>query len=289
MISGKPTQTILQEFSHDRIKKRLIKTENNIYLRETGITGQDDKVIPSMVDKFKQINRYVEIISHTLENLQKNTDFTVIDMGAGKGYLTFALYDYLNNTLNVNAQVTGVEMRDELVNKCNLIAEKAEFTNLRFVCANINDFQPGNTDMLIALHACDTATDDAIARGISANARYIVVAPCCHKQIRKEMSADNVLEPMLKHGVFMERQAEMVTESLRSLYLELFGYQTKVFEFISNEHTPKNVMITAVKTSRKVDEQRILNKIHQIKAFFGIGKYYLETLLHDNHFHSEMD
>lgn len=279
LISGKPTHSFLQEFTHDRQKKRLIKPENNIYLQELGITGKDEKVIPSMVDKFKQINKYVEIIDHTLGGIRKPKSFSVVDMGAGKGYLTFALYDHLTNSLKMNVQVTGIEMRNDLVEKCNQVSEMSGFGKLKFVCSNINDFQFDKADMLIALHACDTATDDAIHKGIQANAKFVVVAPCCHKQIRKEMGTGNLLEPLLKHGIFLERQAEMVTDTLRSLYLELHGYQTKVFEFISTEHTPKNVMIIGTKHSRKVDEQKILEKIHNIKSFFGIQQHYLETLL----------
>lgn len=279
LITGKPTHALLKELTHDRQKKRLIKPENNIYLQELGITGRDEKVIPSMVDKFKQINKYVEIIDHTLEGLKKPATFSVVDMGAGKGYLTFALYDHLFNSLKMNVQITGVEMRTDLVEKCNQVSEKSGFQNLKFVCSNINDFPVETVNMLIALHACDTATDDAIHKGIRAKAGYIVVAPCCHKQIRKEMNAGNLLEPVLRHGIFLERQAEMVTDGLRALLMELHGYQTKVFEFISTDHTPKNVMIIGTKHSRKVDKQKILEKIHSIKSFFGINKHYLETLL----------
>jgi len=232
-----------------------------------------------MADKFKQINKYVEIIDHTLEVAKKPANFSVVDMGAGKGYLTFALYDHLFNALKMNVQVTGIEMRNDLVEKCNLVSVKAGYKNLKFFCSNINDFPVETTDMLIALHACDTATDYAINKGIRAKAEYIIVAPCCHKQIRREMTSQNLLEPMLRHGIFMERQAEMVTDALRALLMELHGYQTKVFEFISTEHTPKNVMIIGTRHSRKVDEQKILEKIHSIKSFFGIEKHYLETLL----------
>jgi len=279
LITGKPTHALLKELTHDRQKKRLIKPENNIYLQELGIAGKDEKVIPSMVDKFKQINKYVEIIDHTLEGIKNPENFSVADMGAGKGYLTFALYDHLFNTLKMNVQVTGIEMRNDLVEKCNQVSEKAGFQNLKFICSNINDFPVEKTDMFIALHACDTATDDAINKGIRAKAGFIIVAPCCHKQIRKEMTLNNLLEPVLKHGIFMERQAEMVTDGLRALLMELHGYQTKVFEFISTEHTPKNVMIIGTKHSRKVDEQMILEKIHSIKSFFGIEKHQLENLL----------
>jgi len=174
----------------------------------------------------------------------------VADMGSGKGYLTFALYDYLTNSLGMNTEITGVEYRHDLVNLCNDISEKSAFTQLKFTQSTIEDFDPKNTNILIALHACDTATDDAIAKGIEAEADLIVVAPCCHKQIRREMEkskAQNDLQFLTQHGIFMERQAEMVTDGIRALVLEYFGYSTKVFEFISDTHTPKNAMIIGMK------------------------------------------
>jgi hypothetical protein len=204
-------------------------------------------------------------------------------MGSGKGYLTFALYDYLHNVLNLKTKITGVEFREDLVALCNGIAMKSGFDNLGFVQGSIEDYEARQMDILIALHACDTATDDAIYKGISANASLIVVAPCCHKQIRREMETNrkaNEVSFLTKYGIFLERQAEMVTDGIRALILEYHGYKTKVFEFISDVHTPKNVLI--VGTKAKVTQERkeeIKKAIKQAKYDFGIDTHHLEKLL----------
>jgi hypothetical protein len=200
-------------------------------------------------------------------------------MGAGKGYLTFAVADYLAATLKSEARVVGVEMRPDLVALCNAIAEKSGLNQLSFEQGTIDAFDSTGASALIALHACDTATDDAIAKGISAGAELIVVAPCCHKQIRREIeaaAASSPLDYLMKHGIFVERQAEMVTDGIRALILEYFGYSTKVFEFISDLHTPKNVLIVGTRTNRARDPA-ILDKIAAAKAMFGIQRHYLEV------------
>ena len=185
--------------------------------------------------------------------------------------------------LKQDAEVTGVEFREDLVELCNTIALNTGFQNLHFKQGTIGDFEAGETNILIALHACDTATDDAIAKGISANADLIVVAPCCHKQIRREIEkhkASNDVDFLTRHGVFMERQAEMVTDGIRAMILEYFGYKIKVFEFISDVHTPKNVMIAGVK-QKNADTRnvRVLDKIKAAKNYFGIEYHHLERIL----------
>ena len=201
-------------------------------------------------------------------------------MGAGKGYLTFALYDFLSNTLRKKAQVMGVEVRPDLVQLCNQIAQNAGFEQLNFQQGYIGNFTLPKTDILIALHACDTATDDAIFKGIQAKADLIICAPCCHKQIRKQMNCTTHLQNMLQYGIHKERMAEMVTDTIRALLLEVNGYQTKVFEFISTEHTGKNVMIVGQKVSKTKDSSHYLEKIEMLKSEFGIEEHYLEKLLY---------
>jgi len=279
LLKQKPSLSLLQEFSHDWIKSRLIDGENNVYLQKLGVTDHDGKVFPTMSDKYRQINRYIEIVDGSLSEKKSDDKFKVVDMGSGKGYLTFALYDHLKNNLQLNVEMTGVEMRPDLVKLCNEIAIEAKFNEIKFIESNIVNFDLKSIDMLIALHACDTATDDAIYKGIKANAKYIIVAPCCHKQIRKQMHPKNEMKPVLKHGIFLERQAEMVTDGLRALIMEMHGYQTKVIEFISTEHTPKNVMLIGQKSQKKPANAKISNQIHQIKESFGIEYHYLEKLL----------
>jgi len=281
ILTGKPSLTVLQEFEHDKIKRRLIKTEGSIYLQKLGLTASDGKIIPSMNDKFRQIDKYIEIIDSNLKENIPGKPFTIADMGSGKGYLTFALYDHLKNNLKMPVKIIGVEMRQNLVELCNKIARESGFEGLTFVQGSISDYKIEKIDMLIALHACDTATDDAIFKGISADAGYIICAPCCHKQIRKAMNPENEMKPILKHGIFMERQAEMLTDGLRALFLEKYGYQTKAFEFISTNHTPKNVMIVGRKSQVKPDIAKISEQIHRIKNAFGIEKHYLEELINE--------
>ena len=266
--------------NHDKEKFRIIKTVDNIYLKELGVTTAQGIVKKDMQDKFKQINRYVEIIEGVIKDLQFKDNIQVVDMGSGKGYLTFALYDYLVNKLFLSATVTGIELRDELVKKCNRIASDAHFTNLVFKDGTIESVILSDIDILIALHACDTATDDAIYRGIKANSKVIICAPCCHKQIRKQMNPVNELKSITKHGILLERQAEITTDAIRALLLEAHGYKTKVFEFIATEHTPKNVLIVAIKLDKKIESPKIsLDKVVALKNIFGIQAHYLETLL----------
>ena len=276
-----PTQTELPSLDHDRKKKRLVETEGKFYLYALNVTDDKGNILKNAQDKFRQIDKYVEILGSLIEKIPKGTLHSVVDMGAGKGYLTFALHDYLTNTLDLNKiKVTGVEMRPDLVRLCNGIARDSNLANLEFVDGTIQKYDATGASILIALHACDTATDDAILKGISAGASLIVVAPCCHKQIRREMESgkkQNELEILTRHGIFMERQAEMVTDSLRALILEYFGYSVKVFEFVGGEHTPKNVMIAATK-SGKARNPEILKKIRETKEFFGISSHYLEKL-----------
>lgn len=276
---SQPTQTELPSTNHDRSKKRLISTENKTYLQELGISAPDGKVLSNSQNKFRQINKYVEILS----TLIKGTPSRIVDMGSGKGYLTFALYDYLITTLNLKPQVTGVELRPDLVTLCNDIAQRSGFDDLNFIQGTISSYDANGTDILIALHACDTATDDAIAKGIAANAELIVVAPCCHKQMRREMAKGKVhndLDFLTRHGIFAEREAEMVTDSIRALILEYLGYNVKVFEFISDAHTPKNVMITATKNAKATrHDPAILEKIKAAMNYFGISRHHLLELV----------
>jgi len=275
--------------SHDKEKSRLIKPDSKSYLTELKITDGEGKVFKNAQDKFRQINHYIEILSSLIKELPEGTIKKVTDMGSGKGYLTFALYDYLHSVLNLTSEVVGVEYRQDMVDLCNAVAGKSDFKRLNFVQGTIEDYNAENVNLLIALHACDTATDDAIFKGIKAGAELIVVAPCCHKQIRREIEKSkmkNDVSFLTKYGIFLERQAEMVTDGIRALILEYYGYKTKVFEFISDAHTPKNVLVVGVKKAEslntKAERERkdeILQKIKASKEYFGIGYHHLERLL----------
>ncbi|MCC3416438.1 MAG: SAM-dependent methyltransferase [Microcoleus sp. PH2017_29_MFU_D_A] len=274
-----PVDTVPQE--HDRNKKRYIQSENNLYLTALGITNSQGNIVKTMEDKFRQINKFVEIINSLIESsgLAAKSHISVVDMGSGKGYLTFAIYDFLNNILDKEASVIGIESRIHLVDFCNSVAQSVEFKNLHFKQGNISNYSAEKSDITIALHACDTATDDAIYKGIQSDSSLIILAPCCHKQVRKQIHPNMVLKDLLKSGILLERQSEIVTDGLRALLLELSGYKTKVFEFIAAEHTSKNIMIVGIKSNQSINKEQILGQIQEIKKLYGIKFHYLETLL----------
>ncbi len=278
-----PTHSKAPSLDHDKQKQRLIAATGKGYLTALRITDEAGTVYKATQDKYRQINHYIELLSSLLRELPPHDTLRVIDMGAGKGYLTFALYDYLTTVLHRQAAVTGVEYRADLVALCNEIAQREQMAGLRFEQGSIAEHDSSGAHVLIALHACDTATDDAIYKGIQAGAELIVVAPCCHKQIRREMEKHHTagdLDFLLRHGIFLERQAEMVTDGLRALLLEYSGYSTRVFEFISDAHTPKNVMLVGVRNPKAtLHSDAVLQKINAAKERFGIGQHYLEKLL----------
>lgn len=276
----KPASSVeLPVFRHDKIKRRLISPENNVYLRELGVLTADWKVKPGMQDKFRQINRYIELVDEVLKSADLPDNFVVADMGSGKGYLTFALYDHLQKTSVKPFSVTGVELRPSLAGFCNRISAMAGFGTLQFVTGSILDAKLPVVDVLIALHACDTATDEALYRGIDSGSRVILVAPCCHKQIRKQINPGNSLKEITRFGILEERQAEMLTDAIRALILEAWGYKTRVFEFIATEHTPKNVMIAAtLKKRRKEPDPEVLRRLLSLKTLFNIQFHHLEKL-----------
>ncbi len=274
--------TELPSLSHDRNKNRKLEaSDGKKYLHLLGITDANGNINPKSQDKFRQITHYIEILSSHIDTLTTDHTITVADMGSGKGYLTFALYDYLVNTLKCKADVTGVEIRHDMVELCNKFATESGFDGLHFAESAIDSYNADKLDMLIALHACNTATDDALAKGVYAGAQVIVAAPCCQHQIRNEMESgtpNEILSPILRHGIFMERQAELVTDSIRVLYLQYHGYKTKIVEFISDAHTHKNVMIIATKsTVSEEQKQKILAQLEALKTFFGIKQHYIET------------
>lgn len=261
---------------HDR-KKTTRVHPSEPYLQYLGISTAQGQIKPSMYDKYRQINKYLEILDHDIQKLPQLDTLKIADMGSGKGYLTFALYAHLSKSMKV--EVTGVEFRPDLVKFCNEVAQQCGFDGLTFEENTIQEFKPDQLDVLIALHACDTATDDSIAKGLKSGAHLIVCAPCCHKQIRKEVLASNTINQITKHGIFLERTCEMVTDSIRALILENHGYKTKVFEFVSNEHTRKNILLTALKSSSLPRSDSSSAKIQELKAQYGIATHYLETIL----------
>lgn len=270
-----------QNLEHDKQKVRLVNPANPWWY-QLGLTTREGKITADMQHKFKQIYKYAEIVESLIKPMKFEGTVHIADMGAGKGYLTFALYELLTQRLNKNVDIKGVEIRPDLVLKINEIISSNHLKGLEFVESSIEAYHPEKLDVLIALHACNTATDDAIASGIRAGAELIVCAPCCHKQIRQEMERSGKVDAITRYGIFLERQAVMVTDTIRALILEYFGYKTQIMEFIEMEHTPKNVLLVGRKTSKNAKEPKILQQIADLKARYGIERHYLETVLDFN-------
>lgn len=268
---------------HDRAKHRFVDI-GRPWLADLGVTDAQGRLVPAMARKWKQINKFVEVFDHAYASsaLEHQESVRVVDFGSGKGYLTFAIHDHLRHALETDAQVTGVELRTDLVELCNRAAERSALSGLRFVQGDVRTQAPEAIDVMIALHACDTATDHALHVGLRAGASIIMCSPCCHKQLRPQMRMPDLLKPMLQHGIHLGQQAEMVTDSLRALLLEAEGYATQVFEFVALEHTSKNKMILAVKRDPALDAGTLAalrEQIRDIKAFYGIREHCLETLI----------
>ena len=266
--------------SHDRSKNRFVE-QDRPYLRELGVTDNKSNIIPAMSRKWKQINKFIEVLSRAIDNtgLANSSKVHIADFGSGKAYLTFAVHDYFVDKLNVETAVTGVELRQNLVDLCNNTAHKLALQGIKFEQGDVQHFKAQGINIMIALHACDIATDYAIHMGIRTSAEIIMCSPCCHKQIRPQMKSPTTLAPLLQHGIHMGQEAEMVTDGLRALLLEAHGYDTQVFEFISLEHTSKNKMILAQKRKQPRDNSALLAQIESIKNFYGIQEHCLETLL----------
>ena len=276
-----------QNVQHDKVKNRLINTDNPWWFK-LGLTTREGKVTADMQHKFKQICKYVEIVDGVMKNVKFDGKVRIADMGAGKGYLTFALYEYLTQRCKYDIEMEGVEIRPDLVAKINEIIKESNLKDFRFVESSIDSYQisavnsqsiaHGSLDVLIALHACNTATDDAIIKGIESGAKLIICAPCCHKQIRQEMEKSKIVDPITRYGIFLERQAVMITDAIRALIMEYFGYKTQVMEFIEMEHTPKNILLVGRKSDAPVDKDAILKQIEDLKKQYGIEKHYLEKV-----------
>lgn len=285
MLTRSKTQPVVKsktaEQGHDRVKQRYVD-QDSVFLQHLGITDRQGQVIPSMARKWKQINKFVEIFSNALSQIKASQEgLRVVDFGSGKGYLTCALYDYMQKH-GQTPWVTGVELNPKMVEFCQKVADQSQFNQLDFFQGDVRTYEPEHLDVMIALHACDVATDFAIHTGIRLNAQIIMCAPCCHKELRPQLQAPKVLSPMLQFGIHAGQQAEMLTDTIRALLLKAYGYQTKVFEFVALEHTSKNKMILAVK--RKDDQepdQDVLNQIQALKEMYGIQKHSLELLLKD--------
>lgn len=285
LVDHKPSETQLLSQDHDKKSTGILDSSAADWLHGLEILDRDGRVRASMADKHRQINHYLEILSHLAKDCgwadtsKDAAPLHFADMGCGKGYLTFGLWHLFARLQKQPVRVTGVESRPDLVNITNKLAKQIGANGLEFIQGEIASVKLPPLDALIALHACNTATDDAIKRGIESGAKLIVVAPCCHKELRQQLGKPEPLAAVLRHGLMEERMAEWATDGLRALFLEWAGYRTKIMEFVGGEHTPKNLMIAAVQEREAFVDMAARKRIEELKTFLGVERHALDALL----------
>ncbi len=261
---------------HDRSKKRLLQDER--FLEPLGILDAQGKPRAQAGDKYRQVHQFVENVAPLVQTLPAGFRVRIVDMGCGKGYLTFALHRYLQER-GLDVQTTGIERRATLTDDANAIAQDLQYTGIEFRPGEISSAPLTEVDLLVALHACDTATDEAIFRGIQADCRWIVVSPCCQHELRPQLQSPSGMEPLFRYGIQLDRMTEAVTDALRCLYLEAYGYTTRLQEFVDPEHTARNLLMIATKSARSSDRQELLQRTKRFQEQFGIKKQRLAELL----------
>lgn len=290
-IKRKNTESKTLELSHNKQKNYILQDNTPIpFLIRLGVMSEAGKVSKEKFNKFRQINRYLEFIEDTLKELQEKklvgNSMKIIDFGCGKSYLTFALYHYLKNIKNLDIDVIGLDLKEDVINHCNTIAKDLNFNNLQFLKGDIKDFDIfKDVDLIFSLHACNNATDYSILKGLELGAKAILAVPCCQSEINQKIDKSSttqlngVLSPFGNHGILQERFSSLATDALRALSLELCGYNTKVMEFIDMEHTPKNILIKAILGSpskEKLEEKR--KEYDKYLEFLGVNPL-LDSLL----------
>lgn len=268
-IQKKPQTGCTQvDLSHNRNKQYILKEGRVVpFLQDLGVMTSEGKIVRTKFDKFRQINRFLEFVEDIVPQLAQDREVTILDFGCGKSYLTFALYYYLHELKQYDVRIIGLDLKSDVIRHCNVLAEKYGYEKLKFLEGNIADYTGvDEVDMVVTLHACDTATDFALDKAIGWNAKVILSVPCCQHELNGQIK-NEVLEPIMKYGLLKERMAALLTDGLRAEYLETCGYDAQILEFIDMEHTPKNILIRAVKTGKKKDN---LEKIRRCEEFVQV-------------------
>lgn len=246
-------------YSHNRAKHYILEEGKTVpFLRDLGVMTKTGEIVRTKFDKFRQINRFLEFIEDILPQLPKDREVTNLDFGCGKSYLTFAMYYYLHELNGYDIRIIGLDLKTDVIEACNQLAKKYGYRKLKFLEGNIADYTGSDeVDMVVTLHACDTATDFALAKAVGWKAKVILSVPCCQHELNGQM-ANEVLAPLFSYGLIKERMAALVTDSLRAEYLKREGYDTQILEFIDMEHTPKNILIRAVYTGKRGDNDEAI-------------------------------
>jgi SAM-dependent methyltransferase len=280
LISSKGKATLLKKkgqraltlLDHNRKKEYLLAEGQPIpFLVELGVMTAEGKVVAKRYHKFKQINRFLELIEDLLPALSKERPLTIIDFGCGKSYLTFALYHFLTAS-GYQLNIVGLDLKKEVIENCNALAKKLGYQGLSFQVGEISGYSTDQpVDMVVVLHACDTATDEALAQAVQWKSRVILAVPCCQHQLYSQIKSEE-LAPLLKHGIMKERFAALATDALRAMKLEIEGYKTQILEFIDMEHTPKNLLIRAIRQEKKGNTDKLEQDYRQFKKLLNIEK-----------------
>lgn len=239
------------DLSHNRSKKYILEEGTPVpFLQDLGVMTQEGKIVRTKFDKYRQINRFLEFIEDILPQLPKEREVTILDFGCGKSYLTFAMYYYLHERKGYDIRIIGLDLKTDVIRHCNALAVKYGYEKLKFLEGNIADYTGSDkVDMVVTLHACDTATDFALAKAVGWKAKVILSVPCCQHELNRQME-NEVLSSLFSYGLIKERMAALVTDAMRAEYLKREGYDTQILEFIDMEHTPKNILIRAVYTGK---------------------------------------
>ena len=270
----------VQILAHNRVKQYILKEGTPVpFLVDLGVMTKEGKIHRPSYDKFKQINRFLEFIEDILPALSREREVTILDFGCGKSYLTFAMYYYLKELKKYDVHIIGLDLKEDVIRKCNGLAEKYGYEKLHFLCGDIAEYEGvQKVDMVVTLHACDKATDYALAKAVEWDAQVILSVPCCQHELNDQIQ-NKLLSPVLKYGLLKERMSALLTDGIRAELLESKGYSTQILEFIDMEHTPKNLLIRAVKTGRSRSGEALKEMTDAIH-----GHLTLEKLLYPDGF-----
>ncbi len=266
-----PVKKEARVLDHNRKKRYILEEGVPVpFLVDLGVMTEDGKIVKARYDKFRQINRFLEFIEDIIPELEKDRELTIIDFGCGKSYLTFAMYYYLHVKKGLDIRIIGLDLKEDVIEHCQELADRYGYEKLQFLMGDIADYEGvDRVDMVVTLHACDTATDYAIQKSLKWGAKVILSVPCCQHELNQQMSSE-IMAPVLKYGLIQERMAALLTDALRANVLELEGYQVQILEFIDMEHTPKNILLRAVKNPGARKEKKQEEDILACMKLWGV-------------------